>query len=530
MVITHYNYTSLKIYNAGLYLRLSREDEESGQSVSIKNQQDYLMNYVLEQNWNIVDIYIDDGYSGLNFDRPAFKNMIKDIENKRIDLVITKDLSRLGRDYIDTGYYLERYFPQKNVRYIALSDGIDTFEKSANNDMTPFKSVINDMYAKDISKKIRTVMDTKRINGKFIGAFAPFGYVKSKEDKNMLVIDNEAAQVVKRIFEMYLSGYSIAEIARVFTAEKILTPTEYKNKVQNLAYVNVNSKFNVWRTETIKGILTNPTYIGNMAQHRSEKINYKVKKFKKIPRSNWIIVENTHEPIISKEDFEAVQERIARKASIFYPTERVKHLLSGLIFCGDCKMPMTFRRLGVKKEFVCMCSGYARFGKTKCQRNVIKEDLLNQFVLTNLKEISEKVINNPDEFCNSFSLPNNKPAYMKSNKEKIEILKRLDEIKKIIKSLYEDKVRGIISEENFLMMSSEFNSEKEILSDKLLKIEEKDKLTRNNQSPEQIIKLIKKIVSFDSVSPLIMGQLIENIKVYKSKKIVVNYKFDNPFQ
>lgn len=197
-------------------------------------------------------------------------------------------------------------------------------------------------------------MDTKRINGKFIGAFAPFGYVKSKEDKNMLVIDNEAAQVVKRIFEMYLNGYSIAEIARVFTAENILTPTEYKNKVQNLAYVNVNSKFNVWRTETIKGILINPTYIGNMAQHRSEKINYKVKKFKKIPRSNWIIVENTHEPIISKEDFEAVQERIARKASIFYPTERVKHLLSGLIFCGDCKMPMTFRRLGVKKN-LCVC-------------------------------------------------------------------------------------------------------------------------------------------------------------------------------
>lgn len=152
-MITHDNYASLKIYNAGLYLRLSREDEENGQSMSIKNQQDYLMHYVLEQGWNISEIYIDDGYSGLNFDRPAFKNMIKDIENKKIDLVITKDLSRLGRDYIDTGYYLERYFPQKKIRYIALSDGIDTFEKSANNDMTPFKSVINDMYAKDISKR-----------------------------------------------------------------------------------------------------------------------------------------------------------------------------------------------------------------------------------------------------------------------------------------------------------------------------------------------------------------------------------------
>ncbi len=528
-MITHYNYTSHKIYNAGLYLRLSREDEESGQSMSIKNQQDYLMNYILEQGWNVYEIYIDDGYSGLNFDRPAFKNMIKDIENKKVDLVITKDLSRLGRDYIDTGYYLERYFPQKNIRYIALSDGIDTFEKSANNDMTPFKSVINDMYAKDISKKIRTVMDTKRINGKFIGAFAPFGYVKAKEDKNMLVVDSKASKVVKRIFEMYLNGYSMAKIARVFTDEKILTPTEYKNKVQNLAYVNVNSKFNVWRTETIKGILTNPTYIGNMAQHRSEKISYKVKKFKKIPRSDWIIAENTHEPIISKEDFEAVQERIKRKACISYPTERENHLLAGLIFCGDCKMPMTFRRLGAKKEFVCICSGYSRFGKEKCQRNVIKENLLNQFVLTSLKEITAKAISNPDEFCNSFSVSDTKSTYEKSDKEKKDILKRLDEIKTIIKSLYEDKVRGIISEENFLMMSSEFNNEKEVLSNRLLNIDEKSKQNRKKQSPEQIIELIKQIVSFENISPLLIGQLIENIEVYKSKKIVINYKFQNPF-
>lgn len=527
---THDNYTSLKIYNVGLYLRLSREDEENGQSVSIKNQKDYLMNYILEQGWNIYDVYIDDGYSGLNFDRPAFKNMIKDIEDKKINLVITKDLSRLGRDYIDTGYYIERYFPQKNIRYIALSDGIDTFENSSNNDITPFKSIINDMYAKDISKKIRTVMDTKRINGKFIGAFAPFGYVKSKEDKNMLVVDNQSAHIVKRIFEMYLSGCSMAEIARVFTDEKILTPTEYKNKVQNLAYVNVNSKFNVWRTETIKGILTNPTYIGNMAQHRSEKISYKVQKFKRIPRADWIIAENTHEPIISKEDFEIVQERILKKACLSYPTERVNHLLAGLIFCGDCKMPMTFRRLGVKKEFVCMCSGYSRFGKDKCQRNIIKEDLLNQFVLTRLKEISTKAISNIDEFCNNFSATDIKLAYEKADKEKREIQKRLDEIRTVIKSLYVDKVRGIISEENFLMMSSEFDNEKETLSNRLLKIEEKSKQESQYQSPKEFVELIKGIVSFESVSPLLIGQLIESVEVYKSKEIDVNYKFKNPIK
>ena len=529
-MITHDNYSSLKVYNAGLYLRLSREDEENGQSMSIKNQQDYLMNYVFENGWNIAEIYIDDGYSGLNFDRPAFKKMISDIENKKINLVITKDLSRLGRDYIDTGYYIERYFPQKNIRYIALSDGIDTFEKSANNDMTPFKSVINDMYAKDISKKIRTVMDTKRTNGQFIGAFAPFGYVKSDTDKNKLIVDPVASETVKRIFQLYLNGCSMAEIVRIFNEENVLTPTEYKNKVQKLAYVNVNSKFNVWRAETVKGILTNPTYIGNMAQHRSEKISYKVKKFKKIPRSDWIIAEHTHEPIISKEDFEAVQERILKKACISYPTERVNHLLAGLIFCGDCKMPMTFRRLGAKKEFVCICSGYSRFGKEKCQRNVIKEDLLNKFVLTNLKEISEMVINNPDEFCNSLTIPEIKSPAIKTDREKKEIVNRLDEIKTIIKSLYEDKVRGIISEDDFLMMSSEFNSEKEQLSNLLLKIEAKSKISKEVKTPEQIIDIIKKVFAFERVSPLLIGQLIENIEIYKSKEIVINYKFNNPFE
>lgn len=529
-MITQNNCLDTMVYNVGLYLRLSREDEESGQSMSIKNQKDYLVNYVLEKGWNITKIYIDDGYSGLNFDRPDFKKMIADIENKKINLVITKDLSRLGRDYIDTGYYIERYFPQKNIRYIALSDGIDTFTKSANNDMTPFKSVLNDMYAKDISKKIRTVMDTKRINGQFIGAFAPFGYVKSPEDKNKLIIDSVAAETVKRIFSMYLNGCSMAKIASTLTSENVPTPTEYKRTVQNLSYVNVNIKYNVWRTETIKGILTNPTYIGNMAQHRSEKISYKMKKFKKIPRKDWIIAENTHEAIISKEDFSCVQERIRQKSQLQYPTERVNHLLGGLIFCGDCKMPMTFRRVGKKKEFICLCSGYSRFGKEKCLRNTIKEDALNEYVLTHLKSISQKVFENKAEFCRSFNTESVDLVADNAQKETEKTLKRLAEIKKIIKSLYEDKVRGIVTEEDFLMMSSEFSEEKEKMSMRLAEIENEKSKSQEKKSPEQIIDIIEKIISFDIISPLLIGQLIEKIEIYKSNEIIITYKFYNPFE
>lgn len=518
----------LSVYNVGLYLRLSREDEESGQSMSIKNQKDYLVNYVLEKGWNIAQIYIDDGYSGLNFDRPGFKRMITDIEDKKINLVITKDLSRLGRDYIDTGYYIERYFPQKNIRYIALSDGIDTFEKSANNDMTPFKSVLNDMYAKDISKKIRTVMDTKRINGQFIGAFAPFGYVKSPDDKNKLIVDPIASEIVKRIFSMYLSGYSMAKIVSVFNSEKIPTPTEYKNNVQNLSYKNVNIKYYIWRAETIKGILSNPTYIGNMAQHRSEKISYKMKKFKKIPRKDWIVAENTHEAIISQDDFYCVQERLKQKSQIQYPVEKTTHLLGGLIFCGDCKMPMTFRRSGKNKEFICLCSGYSRFGKEKCQRNTIKETVINEYVLNNLKEISDEVFKDKKDFCNSFNVTELKNTDNSINNQIELITKRLNEIKKIIKSLYEDKVKGIISEEDFLLMSSEYNKERENLSIRLSKIEKENSQTEYNKTPEQVINLLESIISFDTISPLLIGQLVDRVEIYKSNKIVINYKFSNP--
>ena len=531
--MAHDNYNNLinnnTIYNVGIYLRLSREDETTGQSTSIQNQKDYIINYVLEQGWNIYNTYIDDGYSGLNFDRPAFKNLIADIENKKVNLVITKDLSRLGRDYIDTGYYLERYFPQKNVRYIALSDGIDTFEKTTNNDMSPFKSVINDMYAKDISKKIRTVMDTKRINGQFIGAFAPYGYVKDKENKNKLIIDEEAANVVRRIYEMYIGGQSMSGIVRIFNQEKILPPTEYKKQVQNLTYVNVNSKFGVWRLETIRRILTNPTYIGNMAQHRSEKINYKVKRFKKIPRKDWIIAENTHEPIIDKNTYDTVQAMIEKKAGTFYPSQRVEHILSGIIYCGDCGMPMTFRRLkrqGVNQMF-CICSGYSRFGKEKCERNLIKEDLLNEYVLTELKNITSKTIEHKEFFNELISdLPKDKPNRTQNEFDRIN--KRLNDIKKIIKNLYEDKVRGIISEEDFLSMSAEFNQEKETLSKRCNDLLEQEQ--NKELSLEKSFELLCSIIDFENIEKPVLTKLIKKIEVFRNKDIIIHYNFKNPFE
>lgn len=277
-----------------LYLRLSRDDGKALDSESITNQREFLLDYAKKNSLNVVKIFSDDGYTGTNFDRPAFSEMLSLIEAGEINTVVTKDLSRLGRDYIQTGYYIEQYFPLKGVRYIAVNDGIDTAQ-SGGDDLTPFRAVFNDMYARDISKKVRTALTVKKVNGKFIGAFAPFGYRKDPADKNHLVIDEAAAEHVRTIFKEFLAGESMTGIARKLTKNNIPTPSGYKS--------GANCKC-TWNDMTVRRILSNPTYAGNLTQGRSRKINYKVKRKVALPKDEWIIVEGTHEPIISEEEFD----------------------------------------------------------------------------------------------------------------------------------------------------------------------------------------------------------------------------------
>lgn len=274
-----------------LYLRLSRDDEKNTESESIANQRLFLTNYAREHGFKINAEYCDDGYSGTTFERPAFKEMLSKIEQGNISTILTKDLSRLGRDYIKTGYYLEQYFPLHNIRYIAVNDGIDTKIENACNDMAPFRAVFNDMYAKDISKKVRCALDVKKREGKFIGAFAPYGYKKHPDDHNKLIIDNAQAKIVKEIFALRLSGKSYVYIARYLTEKNIPTPSEKSEK---------------WNDVTIKRILTNETYIGSLTQNKSKTINYKVHKRIYLNQNDWIVVQSAHEPIISKEIFKRV--------------------------------------------------------------------------------------------------------------------------------------------------------------------------------------------------------------------------------
>ena len=296
-----------KIYRTAGYIRLSKEDDKKNDkknvSESIVNQKSLLAKYINENKLILVDYYIDDGWSGTNFNRPGFNRLKKDIELGKIDLVITKDLSRLGRDYIGTGEYLEKFFPEHNVRYIALTDNIDTMLDNSNIDMAPFKAVFNDMYAKDISKKIKTALKTKQKDGKWVGSCPPFGYKKDPNDKNHLIIEKEEALIVKKIFNLAKEGKTPYYISNLFTKESIPTVSLIRKKMRSNSYI---SNQGIWSSKTIKSILQNQIYTGDLVQNRRSKINYKLKKVIWNSKDDWIIVKNTHESIVSKEDFKYI--------------------------------------------------------------------------------------------------------------------------------------------------------------------------------------------------------------------------------
>ena len=278
-------------YKIGLYIRLSREDGDDLESESISNQRSLLTGFLKANNLVAIDEYVDDGYSGGNFNRPSFKRLIRDIEDKKINCVITKDLSRLGRDYIDTGRYVERYFPENGIRYIAVNDDIDTFHETSGSDMMPFKLSMNDMYAKDISKKVRSHLLTMKKEGKFCGSVPPYGYMRSPNNKYQLIIDPRTAPVVKHIFDLYISGYGSCAIAEILTREEYPTPIMFKNSEKKIDKCNHPE---IWKHSSINNILKNKVYTGCLIQHTSQNINYKTKKRKKVPQSEWCIVENDH--------------------------------------------------------------------------------------------------------------------------------------------------------------------------------------------------------------------------------------------
>lgn len=513
-------------FNVAIYLRLSREDENGGQSESIRNQKDFLVQHVHKQGWSIYDIYIDDGYTGTNFDRPDFQRMLTDIEAKRVNLVITKDQSRLGRELSDTVNYIEKYFPSKNVRYIAVNDGVDTFANNSNNDMIGFRSAMNDMYSRDISRKVRTAKSTKVAKGEYIGAFPLYGYQKDPNNKNRLIIDSETAPIIKRIFEMYVSGRGVHWIALTLQEEGILTPTEYKlEKYPN--FRNTTQKFHSWSHVTVSKIIRNPTYCGNLTQNFVTKVNYKIKNLKLNNPNDWVTVNGTHEPIISPELFEMAQLIRSKRTPRGCVENRREHLLSGLLYCGDCGEKITFQK-HVRGMTYTICTKYKRFMREKlCTTHTMPEQIIESFVVSDLKRIAKNYIKK--DRLSKISDDNKK--IIGTDKLEKEISSVNSEIAKTdnrLKSLYDDKADGLLSRDDYKKYYDSYNKEKETLHIKLNNLLKRKERNTTTPSDDSILEVIEKFTSFEKIDRNLILKLVDMIEIFDDKRIVLHYKFKEP--
>ncbi|MGL6202327.1 MAG: recombinase family protein [Lachnospiraceae bacterium] len=511
-------------YTAALYLRLSKEDDNtSDDSESIKNQRAILEEYAKREKINIHDVYIDDGISGTSFDRPGFERMIKDIEMKKINLVITKDMSRLGRDYIDTGHYMERYFPEHGVRYISLLDDIDTGSINYNGDITPFKALLNDMYAKDISKKIKSVKRDKQRKGLFIGGKAPYGYKKSSEEKNVIVIDEPAAENVRYIFQLALEGKSCRQIAMILNEQNIPTPATY-------AGINLTKKgpySGKWSSERISDMLQNQVYLGYMVQGRVQKVSYKSKKSRKLPRDQWTVVEDTHEAIIDRQAFEKVSMLIKSRNQTRSRTHN--YLLKGIIFCHECQHPLGVvnRTLaGNRQMLYFICRTYQRFTKyDACTCHCVREEDVTAAVLNKVQEICKNYLKtlNFDVLTNEAK---NKiqAEKQRQGKDVLKMKARLETIEAKMERAYDDRLEGIIDEALFQKTQKRLSDEQSNLKLKINLLEQND----NDDillDKENVKELVVRFLNAEEYRRELIVSLIERIELTRHKEILIYFRF-----
>ena len=520
-----------KSFRVGLYIRLSREDGDKEESSSVTNQREILKRYVSEQqNFFIVKEYVDDGWTGTNFDRPKFKEMIADIEAGIIDTVITKDLSRLGRERLGVGHYTEIYFPEHNVRYIALLDNIDTYIDSGMNDMAPFKGVINDMYVRDISKKIRSSLIERKKAGNFLGVTAPYGYQKDPNNKFHLVINEKEAEVVKRVFRLYLEGNGLTKIAQILTKDGVPVPGESRN----IGKTRKTALYSSWKQTTIRRLLDNRVYLGELVQFKRRKINYKSKRRITVPEEERYICKGTHEAIIDEESFNAVQ-NILKKNKSFKGTKH-DYLFKGLLYCAECgaRLNITYSNYALKKygeyRYTTICYSYSRLYSDICTRHSNSIPELEEVLIKHIKEICSRYINEnlQDELISMAKKQRQLELKQITNEKKLEtISQKISDIGLYIKNLYMDKVKGVVSENDYISLVSDFTKDRDNL------IKEKEELITiiNNQKPQidetaKIEKLAKEFIALEKPTKQLLNELIEKITISENKEINIYFKFN----
>ena len=513
-------------FKVGIYIRLSRDDGNI-ESDSIVSQRSLLNQYIKENNLTKVDEYVDDGFTGINFERPSFKRMINDVESEKINMIITKDMSRLGRDYIGTGELIEKYFPNKNVRYIAINDGIDTFIDNTNNDIAPFKAIMNDMYAKDISKKVKTSLHSRMKEGLYVSGRCPFGYMKDPVNKNHLVINEEQAKTVKLIFDLALKENTYHFIAQELTKRKIKTPASYYNYVWNTKCINTNcisQEYGVWVDTTIKAILTNQIYVGDTVQGKTKKINYKLKKTVKNKPNDFIIVENTHEAIIDRDTFNYVQTLLPK--NVKRPEKKRFYLLDGLLYCGDCKHRITIRYQNKTGRSYTTCDYYRTYSKYHvCTTHTNNYEVLENVILEQISDVCKKYLdkNKVKDSIGNISFEDN-TLKIKKQIESLELANS-----KLIQNLdktYMDMLKGIIDEEQYIRVSENLKKEIENNKSKIDNLKN-EQINENKIDNKKIEKYIDEFLSLEKPTRELIINLVEKIYIYQDKTIDIIFTFKN---
>ena len=522
-----------------LYERLSRDDEMVGDSNSIINQKKMLEDYANKNGYTNILHFTDDGYSGGSFERPAWKKLIEGVENNIIDTVIVKDMSRVGRDYLQVGFYTEVMFREKGVHFIAVANSVDS-NKTESAEFAPFLNIMNEWYIRDTSKKIRSVLKARGMEGTHhTSNHAIYGYSKDKDNPSKWIIDEEAAEVVRRIFQMSLEGNGPYQIAKILTEEKVERPSYYlaqRGMGNHISNYNSTEPY-LWRGTTISNILSRPEYMGHTVNFRTYKESYKSHKSKKTSKDEWVIFENTQEAIIDEETFNTVQK--LRKTIRRTDSVGIANPLTGLVFCADCGAKMynhrgkagfkrdwlgrkTDKRRPLKDEYICSTYNLARGNfEEKCSSHYIRSEVINKLVLDTIKEVSEYVKLNEEEFIKkvySTSKEQQEKTSKLLKKRLAKEEKRISEINSLIRKLYEDNVSGKLSNKHFDMMLKDFETEQTALEKSIEQT--KDTLRdfeEDSIRADKFIALVKKYTDFSELTTQMINEFVDKIVVHEGK-------------
>ena len=510
-------------YNTALYMRLSRDDENYGDSVSIETQRTILQQYAKEHGLSVYGEYVDDGWSGTNFERPSFQRMMDDVEAGKVNCIITKDLSRFGREHVMMDYYLEFVFPEKQIRYIAVAENEDT-EKGLS-DFVPFKNLFNEWFAKDTSRKVKTALRAKFAAGERTFAYAPLGYIRHPEIKNTLAIDEETRWIIEKIFDLALHGAGAAKITKTLIAEKVPT-AGWLNYQRYGSFANIyanasEEKSYAWTIAQVKSILQDETYIGNSVHNKQTNISYKNKKKVRKPKEEWIRVENTHEAIISRDVFEQVQKQIASRRR--QQKDATTQIFAGLVKCADCGWSMRFgtNRQNKTPYSHFTCSQYGQMG-TQCSAHYIRYDTLYVYVLSRIQYWSHRAQLSEEKLLQQI-LKNGDRERMTAAKRQEAELKRAEKRKAEVDGkfvrMYEDWSAGRITEYNFNLLTKKYQAEQLELEEKISRLQAE--LSAEQQTAldaERWVALIKQYANPTELTAELLNTLIEKIVIHEATK------------